>query len=162
MIISEAFFAADRSLSGVVRGYASLFGVVDGAGDMVMPGAFAATLRRRGPERVRMLFQHDHAEPIGTWTDIREDIRGLWVEGRLSIGSRRVRDIAALVADGAIDGLSIGFVPVSACRARRELVRRLVSVDLWEVSLVTFPMLAAARIASNVKPSANVKLMRMK
>jgi Escherichia/Staphylococcus phage prohead protease len=57
------------------EGYASLFGVPDGAGDVVAPGAFAASLRKRPPSRVRMLYQHFAHEPIGVWEQIREDSR---------------------------------------------------------------------------------------
>ena len=60
----------------MVEGYASLFGEIDQARDMVMPGAFAQTLRKRGVRRVPMLFQHDPAEPIGIWLELREDFRG--------------------------------------------------------------------------------------
>ena len=66
------------------EGYASLFGVPDGAGDRVTPGAFAASLRRRGAGDVRMLYQHFPHAPIGAWEEIAEDARGLYVHGRLS------------------------------------------------------------------------------
>src|SRR4029077_14381403 len=107
----------------------------------------------------RMLFQHDPCEPIGVWTGLKEDARGLYVEGALSAGSSRVRDIAALIADGAIDGLSIGFVPVTVSRERASNLRRLIAVDLWEISLVTFPMLAAARIA--VQPASTSTIVNI-
>ena len=68
---------ADIAPDGTVEGYASLFGVVDSARDMVMPGAFADTLKARNLRRVPMLFQHDPAEPIGIWLELREDWRGL-------------------------------------------------------------------------------------
>src|SRR3954449_7386234 len=61
---------------GTVEGYASLFGEIDAARDMVMPGAFARTLRSRGIRRVPMLFQHDPAEPVGVWLELFEDFRG--------------------------------------------------------------------------------------
>lgn len=130
-----------------VAGYASLFGAADLGGDVVLPGAFAESLRRRGPERVRMLWQHDPKEPIGRWLEIREDARGLWVRGRLTPGVARAREIAALLAEGALDGLSIGFrVLAGAGRPGSPAGRRLVRLDLWEVSIVTFPMLPGARV----------------
>jgi uncharacterized protein len=61
---------------GTVEGYASLFGEVDAARDMVMQGAFAQTLKLRGVRRIPMLFQHDPAEPVGVWLELREDWRG--------------------------------------------------------------------------------------
>ncbi|MBV9989678.1 MAG: HK97 family phage prohead protease [Alphaproteobacteria bacterium] len=126
------------------EGYASLFGVVDGAGDVVAPGAFAASLRRRPPSGVRMLYQHFAHEPIGTWREIREDARGLYVRGRLSLEVRRAREVRALMADRAIDGLSIGFRTLRATRANG--VRRLVEIELWEISVVTFPLLPGSGV----------------
>ena len=90
-------------------GYASLFGIADGAGDVVAPGAFAKSLRARGIERIRMLYQHFAHEPIGVWEEIREDARGLYVRGRLTTDIERGRDVLALLKDGALNGLSIGF-----------------------------------------------------
>ena len=69
---------------GSFSGYASLFGKVDLAKDVVERGAFAESLKGRGAGGIRMLFQHDPGEPIGTWTEIREDARGLFVRGRLA------------------------------------------------------------------------------
>ena len=135
---------------GTVEGYASLFGEVDQARDMVMPGAFAQTLKLRSIRRVPMLFQHDPAEPIGRWRTIREDERGLYVEGVLSPGVARAREVLNLMKSGALDGLSIGFQTVRSRTDRTSGVRRILEADLWEISIVTFPMLPSARV-SNVK-----------
>jgi HK97 family phage prohead protease len=129
-------------------GYASLFGIEDGTGDIVMPGAFRESIARRGRRGIRMLFQHDPGRPLGVWTDLREDTRGLFVEGELCFAAASVRDIAALLAGGAIDGLSIGFKTVKAAQSRLTGLRQLLHVDLWEISLVTFPMLDSARVTS--------------
>jgi len=130
-----------------IEGYASLFGLTDQGGDIVVRGAYAASLKRlavRG-DKVRMLWQHDPAKPIGVWDEIREDEKGLWVKGRLLPEIAQAREAAALVEAGAIDGLSIGYRTVSAERDGKG--RRLLSeVELWEVSLVTFPMLAEAKV----------------
>lgn len=130
--------------AGIISGYASLFGVVDLSGDLVEPGAFARSLRRRGTGAVRMLFQHDPSEPIGLWDAIVEDRHGLHARGTLNLGVVRAREIAALLAQGAIDGLSIGFKTVRARRLGG--VRRIAEIDLWEISVVTFPMLPDARV----------------
>jgi uncharacterized protein len=133
---------------GVFAGYASLFGVPDSTGDVVMAGAFAASLARRGPAGIRMLFQHDAGQPIGTWLELREDSRGLLVRGRLAPEVQRAEELASLLHQGAIDGLSIGFRAVVANRDRVTRQRRLVRIDLWEISLVTFPMLEGARVTA--------------
>ena len=131
----------------VIEGYASLFGLTDQGGDAVLPGAFAASLARlagRG-DRVRMLWQHDPARPIGVWDEIREDGKGLRVRGRLLPEVAQAREAAALIGAGAIDGLSIGYRTIRAERDGKGR-RALAEVELWEVSLVTFPMLPEAKV----------------
>ncbi|MBQ0822293.1 HK97 family phage prohead protease [Microvirga terrae] len=131
---------------GVFEGYASLFGQPDLGKDVVVPGAFAESLRRRGARDVRLLWQHDPGQPIGRWLRIAEDRRGLRVRGKLNLAVERAREIHALMRDGAVDGLSIGF-RVERARAERPTgLRRLEKLDLWEISVVTFPMLPDARV----------------
>ena len=133
----------------VIEGYASLFGAADQGGDVVQAGAYAASLAATAAagRRVKMLWQHDPAQPIGVWDEVREDARGLWVKGRLLESVARGREAAALLEAGAIDGLSIGY------RTRRASKddggrRLLTELELWEVSLVTFPMLPSARVTA--------------
>ncbi len=134
------------SAHGVFAGYASLFGRRDQQGDIVMPGAFAGSLKQRGTDGVRMLFQHNPAEPVGTWLDIHETPRGLYVLGRLDRNVQRGRELLSLLESGGLDGLSIGFRTVMARSDKTLKARRLLAVDLWEISLVTFPMLEGARV----------------
>lgn len=136
------------AMDGTFEGYASLFRMPDLGKDIVEPGAFRESLARRGPAGVRLLWQHDPAEPLGRWLSLIEDSRGLFVRGRLSLAVARAREIHALMRDGAIDGLSIGFRPEKARSEPRTGLRRLERVDLWEVSIVTFPMLPQARISA--------------
>lgn len=132
-----------------IEGYASLFGEVDQGGDIVAAGAYQTSLEALANKgwRVKMLWQHDPTQPIGVWEELREDARGLWVKGRLVTETARGSEAAALIAAGAIEGLSIGY---RTKRARQgEHGRRILSeVELWEVSLVTFPMLPSARLAA--------------
>ncbi|MEM6711475.1 MAG: HK97 family phage prohead protease [Pseudomonadota bacterium] len=127
-------------------GYASVFSLADLSGDRVQMGAFGRSLKARGPSGLRMLWNHDPAEPIGVWTAVREDLYGLYVEGHLTPGVERAQALTALIKDGAVDGLSIGFHTVRADRKRGTSGRRLIDVDLWEISLVAFPMQPGARI----------------
>lgn len=143
---NDGFSRTTITPEGMVEGYASLFGEIDSARDMVMPGAFAQTLRMRGLRRIPMLFQHDPAEPIGVWLDLFEDSRGLKARGRLIEDVARAREVLALVRAGAIDGLSIGFRTVRGRIDPRSRVRRLEQIDLWEISIVTFPLLTGARV----------------
>lgn len=144
--------------TGVFAGYASLFDVEDLGHDVIAPGAFADTLKRRGTSGVKMLFQHDPAQPIGVWTKLVEDARGLYAEGRLLTELASAREIASLMRAGVLDGLSIGFRALKVRRNRQTGVRRIEAVDLWEISVVTFPMQPEARVtqppssASAVQP----------
>jgi HK97 family phage prohead protease len=144
---------ADVDPDGSFAGYASLFGAVDLAGDQVERGAFAASIARRGAGGIKMLWHHDPAEPIGRWLSIEEDGRGLLVKGRLLPEIGRAREALALMRAGVLDGLSIGFRTVKAVREPRSAHRRLIEIDLWEISLVTFPMLPDARVSA-VKTAA--------
>ncbi|MBI6630426.1 HK97 family phage prohead protease [Pontibaca salina] len=146
-----AGFGAKLSLSdgAVIAGYASLFGQADQGGDVVQQGAYGISLKAlaaRG-QSVKMLWQHDPARPIGVWDEVREDGRGLWVKGRILEATQAGREAIALVAAGAIDGLSIGYRTQRASKNDRGQ-RLLSELELWEVSLVTFPMLASARVAA--------------
>lgn len=131
---------------GRFEGYASLFGKADLGRDVVLPGAFSDSLKRRGSGGVKLLFQHDPAEPIGTWELLEEDKKGLRCVGRLMPEIRRAAEILALMRAGALDGLSIGFRVVRSDRDRAAGLRRLQAVDLWEISVVTFPMQPEARV----------------
>lgn len=130
-----------------IEGYASIFGKRDQGGDVVEPGAYAASLARlkASGRRVKMLWQHDPTQPIGVWDDVIEDKTGLYVRGRLIPDVAKGREAKALIAAGAIDGLSIGYRTIKATKDDKG--RRLLSeLELWEVSLVTFPMLPDARV----------------
>lgn len=133
-------------------GYASLFGVEDSGGDVVEAGAFCDSLARASAESrvIPMLWQHDPSAVIGVWETVREDARGLRVEGRLLTSVAGGREAAALVEAGALDGLSIGYAVRRATRDRGGR-RRLKEVELWEVSLVTFPMLHGARVGAKTR-----------
>lgn len=154
--LEHKFHRPDRGLvlgEGMrLEGYASLFGRRDQGGDIVNQGAYAASLARMraAGRRVKMLWQHDPAQPIGVWDEVREDDLGLYVSGRLLPEVARGREAAALIAAGAIDGLSIGY---RTLRAERDGAggRRLLELDLWEVSLVTFPMLPEARVGAKAE-----------
>jgi uncharacterized protein len=132
---------------GTFSGYASLFNVEDMGRDIVLPGAFRDSLVKRGPAGIKMLFQHRAEEPIGVWDQLREDTRGLYAKGRLMLDVARARETLSLMRAGALDGLSIGFRAVVGHRDAKSGVRRLAKIDLWEISVVTFPLLPQARVA---------------
>lgn len=118
----------------VISGYASVFGNVDSTGDIVLAGAFLDTLKRRTP---KMLYQHDSDDLIGVWDVAREDSKGLYVEGRLaetSLGNEAYE----LAKMGALDAMSIGYTTIDS-EWNAQGYRLLKKVELYEVSLVTFP-----------------------
>lgn len=127
-----------------ISGYASLFGQTDLSGDAVQRGAFAASVLSLPKGRLPMLFGHDTKTPIGVWDRLFEDRTGLFVSGRLFGDGPESKRAARLIREGAVSGLSIGY------RVKRSQKtasgRRLLDIDLWEVSVVAFPMLRTARI----------------
>ena len=144
-----------------IEGYASLFGAADQGGDVVGKGAYASSLAAfsRDGRKVKMLWQHDPTQPIGVWDEVIEDGRGLWVKGRILESTQKGREATALIEAGAIDGLSIGYRTVKSTKNDKGQ-RLLTELELWEVSLVTFPMLPSARVAAKSEDRAETELMR--
>lgn len=147
---------AGTEAEGVFTGYASRFGLVDMTGDAVQPGAFRRSLERRGAGGVKLLYQHDPATPLGRWLQIEEDGAGLKVTGALHLDLAKAREVLSLMRSGIVDGLSIGFRTVKARTDPRSGVRKVAEVDLWEISVVTFPMLPAARVTAVAPPPAGL------
>jgi hypothetical protein len=160
----EVKLDVDADESGVFSGYGAFFGNEDSYGDVIEKGAFAKTLKEwkaRG-KFPPMLLQHgggmfsespDGMLPVGQWTDMKEDSKGLKVEGKLfAINTERGQYIYEGLRSGSLDGLSIGYKVREQRRGTRagEPDRTLTNIDLWEVSIVTFPANDKARI-SNVK-----------
>jgi uncharacterized protein len=139
---------AKVTTDGVFEGYASLFNVVDLGRDEVVTGAFRECLAQKGAGAIKLLWQHDPSKPLGIWQEIAEDHRGLRVRGKLDLNVAKAREVHALMTSGAIDGLSIGFKTERARQNKQTGVRFLEKLDLWEISVVTFPMLPGARISS--------------
>ncbi len=143
---------------GYFEGYASIFNVVDRGNDLIERGAFKRSLSNRGVKGVKFLWQHDPKEPVGILDDIYEDARGLYIRGRLILDVGRAQEAYQLLGAGALDGLSIGFHTLKS-KQRADGVRILREVDLWEISLVTFPMNELARISnfkSDFIPDSNI------
>jgi HK97 family phage prohead protease len=141
--------------TGSVEGYASTFGNEDSYSDIVVPGAFKNSISGRMP---KMLWQHFPNQPIGVWEAVKEDSKGLYVRGRFA-DTQLGRDARELAKIGAIDSMSIGFATKRERYDQEKRVRYLEEVELWEVSLVTFPANDQARIV-NVKRAQNITNIR--
>jgi len=130
---------------GSFSGYGSVFGVIDSYNERVMPGAFTRSIEQKGANGVALLWQHRSDSPIGVYTEMREDTKGLYVEGKLALGTEKGREAYELMKMGWKAGMSIGFMPSESEKAE-DGVREVRELDLWEVSIVTFPANAASMV----------------
>lgn len=148
---------------GVIEGYGSVFNSVDAYDDTIAAGAFTASLKahKAAGTMPAMLWQHDADDPIGIWTEMVEDAKGLRVKGQLCLETSCGKEAHALLKMGAITGLSIGFISKQWTYDRETDIRTITELDLWEVSLVTFPANEAARV-TGVKAAAvgSIKTIR--
>ena len=145
---------------GIFTGYGSIFGNEDQGSDIMQKGAFTKSLTSRPANKVKMLYQHKTDEPIGIFTDMYEDSKGLFVQGQLAMGTQRGREAYELLKMGALDGMSIGFRADPEKQGYNESkrgVRTLKEVDLMEISLVTFPMNESALIETVKGNAKNIR-----
>lgn len=137
--------------SGTFSGYGSVFHNEDSYGDVVRPGAFKNSLAKWAQKGrlPPMLWQHKTSEPIGVFTKMHEDDHGLYVEGRLLIDDiPQARAAHALLKERALGGMSIGYREILIEQDHKEKITNLLELDLWEVSIVTFPANEAATVNS--------------
>ncbi|RYE05672.1 MAG: phage major capsid protein [Rickettsiaceae bacterium] len=126
----------------VISGYASVFGVADQDNDILIKGAFSETINNK----VKLLWQHDKSKPIGIINILIEDDYGLKVEAAINSNILYGREAIELIKQGAINALSVGFNIVAS--SYNEIGQRLISsVELIEISIVTFPANNLAQIA---------------
>lgn len=140
-----AFEIKSLKADGTFEGYASVFNNVDSQRDRVHKGAFASSIKA-GNKAVPLLWQHEWEKPIGVITSLFEDARGLYMKAKLLLEVQQAREAYALLKEGVVRGLSIGY---SVKRSRRNPdtgVRELLDLNLWEISLVTMPANEAANV----------------
>ena len=149
-----------ESEKGIFTGYGSIFGNEDQGSDIMQKGAFSKSLQNRPASKVKMLYQHKTDEPIGVFTEIYEDNKGLFVKGQLAMGTQKGREAYELLKMGALDGMSIGFradPEKQGYNENKRGVRTLKEVDLMEISLVTFPMNESALIETVKGNAKNIR-----
>lgn len=162
--------AEDITEEGIFMGYASTFGgKPDSYGDVIRQGAFKETLKKGGRNGtgIALLWQHDSSKPIGIWTEIVENSRGLKVTGKLNLDVQLGKEAYSLMKMGAVKGLSIGFTPAIDDKGElledayewdsKKRIRYLNKVDLWEISTVTFPANTRANVTDVKNAIENAK-----
>lgn len=153
-------FSTSSEKPGRFTGYGSVFGNVDSYDDIVVQGAFASTINNFGEKKkLPILWQHDASNPIGVYDSMQEDGTGLLLEGQINLDVQRGRETYALLKQGAINGLSIGYAVKKYEMNQDTNIRLLKELDLYEVSLVTFPANDRARVTS-VKTADEIKTIR--
>ncbi|MGE7096376.1 HK97 family phage prohead protease [Pseudomonas fulva] len=140
---------ANGGAQGVFEGYASVFGVVDGDGDIIEPGAFAQALKTQ-TRPVAMFFNHRRNEiPVGKWLDLSEDSKGLYVRGELTPGNPQSEALKAAMIHGTVGGMSVGF---SAAKQDVTAIATGYSFKsatrLTEISVCTFPANESATVST--------------
>lgn len=149
--INRPFEVKSISADGTFSGYGSVFGELDSYRDIMLPGAFTKSLQADFVAKNRsvpMLWQHDARTPIGVYPTIQEDKVGLFLEGQVNMKVQQGREAHALMEQGALTGLSIGYNTITEEWDEENNLRKLHEVQLWEVSPVTFPAGDSARVAS--------------
>ena len=158
-LVFESEIKAENS-KGIFTGYGSIFGNEDQGNDIMQKGAFTKSLINRPVSKVKMLYQHKTDEPIGVFTEMYEDSKGLFVKGQLAMGTQKGREAYELLKMGALDGMSIGFradPEKQGYNENKRGVRTLKEVDLMEISLVTFPMNESALIETVKGNAKNIR-----
>ena len=121
----------------LVSGYASVFDVIDNHNDIIVKGSFSTTIQNNR-KNIKFLWQHDPKFPIGKITKIFEDIYGLYIEACITSGTEKGREAIDLLSKNIINGLSVGFKSINSY-TNAEGRRVITELDLWEISMVTFP-----------------------
>ena len=142
------FKQLDTEEDGAFEGYASIFNNKDLGNDVIRKGASENTLKGKKPKQIKLLYQHKTDEPIGVIDSLTEDNKGLYLKGRLAMGTQKGKEVYELMKMGALDSMSIGYrlTPEDYKYDPKERRRVIKSVDLMEISLVTFPMNPKAKI----------------
>tara|TARA_R110000787_G_scaffold45335_3_gene110576 strand:- start:1232 stop:1900 length:669 start_codon:yes stop_codon:yes gene_type:complete len=146
--LSCEFKEIDQDDDGSFEGYASVFNNKDLGNDVIRRGAFLDSISERSPKGIKLLYQHKSDEPIGVIDSLEEDSKGLKIKGRLAMGTQKGKEVYELMKMGALDAMSIGYrLKADGYKYDPKEKRRIIkSVDLMEISLVTFPMNPKAKV----------------
>ena len=144
--ISSAAEIKSITEQGVFSGYAALFNTPDLSGELIAPGAFKDSLAAM-THKLPLLFSHETSEPIGIFRVVKEDSKGLYVEGELNLNTQSGKDAYSLLKQGALTGLSIAFLPVDFV-PNKDGSRTITKLTLLEISLTPVPAQPKAQVTS--------------
>jgi len=122
-------------------GYASIFNIIDSQNDLILKGAFSESILQK-KQKLILLWQHDHNQPIGKITKLKEDKNGLHISGELVLDISKAFDVYHMLKNDILDSFSIGYTPIKfSYKKTSDLndIRIIEKLKLWEISLVTFP-----------------------
>jgi len=153
------FKEIEQDDDGSFEGYASVFNNKDLGNDVIRRGAFLESISERSPKGIKLLYQHKSDEPIGVIDSLEEDTKGLKIKGRLAMGTQKGKEVFELMKIGALDSMSIGYrlKPDGYKYDPKDKKRIIKSVDLMEISLVTFPMNPKAKVTKVKLAQMNVR-----
>ena len=132
---------------GIFEGHGAVFDKKNSHQEIIKRGAFKESIEKRGTKGIKMLMGHDRTAPIGKWTELREDSKGLFVRGKLLLTLAKAQEALLLMREGILDGLSIGFSIIEDSFDREERAFILHKIDLREVSPVLIPSASEALIS---------------
>ncbi|KJV69369.1 HK97 family phage prohead protease [Candidatus Neoehrlichia procyonis] len=143
---------------GVFSGYASVFNTIDCQNDIIKPGAFSDTIKTG--KKIMFLWQHNKNEPIGKIISMIEDTFGLYITVKLILEIKKAKEAYLMIKKGIINSLSIGYQVVNYYIDKNSDLRIIKKIDLWEISLVTFPSNIHAQI-TNIKNTSEEKQLKI-
>jgi len=144
---------------GFFEGYASTFSNIDKTDDIINKGAFAESIVGNKPSNIKMFWNHSSNYLIGSYTELKEDDRGLFVKGRINLGTQKGKEAYELLKAGDLDKMSIGFRIKEASYDTESEVRTILKLDLFEISLVPIPANDLAEVM-DVKSLDEVKTIK--
>jgi HK97 family phage prohead protease len=138
----------DASGKMTIKGYANT-NDKDRVGDVVLPTAFAKTLKEYMENPV-VLYQHDWDQVIGKCVKAEVTDDGLYVECEIS-GAKDVEDVKTKIAEGSLKTFSIGYNEIDADYDESKAANVVKELELLEISVVTIPCNPKAKFTTDVE-----------
>jgi len=143
-------FEIKANKQGVISGYASVFNTIDEDNDIIKYGAF----NNLDVKNVKLLWQHNTEYPIGKLLSLKQDDYGLAFSAQLLLKISKAKEAYELIKENIISGISIGYSVADSYYEKQKNIRVITKLNLFEISLVTFPANRLA-VINNVKSKIN-------